>query len=165
MSSIPIVSIVGKSNSGKTTLLEKVIGELKRRGYRIATIKHHFHPGFEIDLPGKDTWRLAQAGSDIVILAAPDKIARIERLQQSLSLDEIVAQIHNVDIILTEGFKSAGKPAIEVLRAEQGVQPITNRNQLIALACDVEIQAEVPVFHLNDTSGITSFIEERLFKK
>lgn len=72
---IPIICVVGRSKSGKTTLLEKLIPELKRRGYRVATIKHHSHPGFEIDVPGKDTWRHAQAGSDHVIISAPDKVA------------------------------------------------------------------------------------------
>ena len=83
---IPILSIVGKSGSGKTTLLEKLIAELKRRGYRVATIKHHAHPGFEIDQPGKDTWRHAQAGSDHVVIAAPDKIASIRRLERDNQL-------------------------------------------------------------------------------
>ena len=101
---IPILSIIGKSGCGKTTLLEKLIAELKRRGYRVATIKHHSHPGFEIDQPGKDTWRHAQAGSDHVIIAAPDKIASIRRLSRPLTLDEIAAEIREVDIILTEGF-------------------------------------------------------------
>ena len=70
---VAILSIVGKSKSGKTTLVEKIIAELKRRNYRVATIKHHSHPGFEIDHPGKDSWRHAQAGSDHAVVAAPDK--------------------------------------------------------------------------------------------
>ncbi|MCU0489929.1 MAG: molybdopterin-guanine dinucleotide biosynthesis protein B, partial [Anaerolineales bacterium] len=74
----PILSIIGKSNSGKTTLLEKLIPELRQRGYRVATIKHHAHAGFEIDQPGKDTWRHAQAGSQVVVITAPDKLALIE---------------------------------------------------------------------------------------
>jgi len=75
---IPVVSIVGKSNSGKTTLLEKLIPELKRRGYRVATVKHDTH-GFEIDRPGKDTWRLAQAGADAVVISSGDKLALKDR--------------------------------------------------------------------------------------
>ena len=77
---IPVVCLVGRSGVGKTTLLEKLIPELKRRGYRVATVKHHSRPGFEIDRPGKDTWRHAQAGSDHVIIAAPDRVASIRRL-------------------------------------------------------------------------------------
>ena len=92
-SPVPVLSIIGKSGVGKTTILEKLIPELKSRGLKIATIKHHAHPGFDIDQPGKDTWRHAQAGSDLVIIAAPDKIATIQKLEQEKSLDEIFASI------------------------------------------------------------------------
>ena len=107
--SAPILSIIGKSKSGKTTLIEKLIPQLKAKGYRVGTIKHHSHPGFEIDFPGKDTWRHAQAGSDHVIIAAPDKVASIRTLEHELTVDEIAAMMDNVDIILTDGFKSCGE--------------------------------------------------------
>ena len=157
----PILSIVGKSGSGKTTLLEKLIPELKRRGYRVATVKHHSHPGFEIDQPGKDTWRHAQAGSDCVILSAPDKVATIRRLDQELNLDEIVASICDVDLILTEGYKRAGKPALEVLRAEHGLELICDPEQLAAAACDAPLEVDVPQFSLEDADGIVDWIERR----
>ena len=72
---IPLVTIIGKSGCGKTTLMEKLVVELKSRNYKLATIKHHSHRGFDIDKPGKDSWRFAQAGSDHVVIASPDKIA------------------------------------------------------------------------------------------
>ena len=159
---IPILCIVGKSHSGKTTLLEKLIPELKRRGYRVATIKHHTHPGFEIDQPGKDTWRHAQAGSDHVVIAAPDKIASIQRLERELSLDEITARIQDVDLILTEGFKRAGKLALEVVRAENGLQLICDPEQLFAVASDTPLETDAPQFDLEDISPIAGLIEERL---
>ncbi len=86
--------------------MEKLIAELKRRGYRVATIKHDVH-GFEIDQPGKDTWRHAQAGSDHVVIASPTRIAHIRRLNRELTLPEIIATIQDVDIILTEGTSGA----------------------------------------------------------
>lgn len=156
---IPIISIVGKSNSGKTTLLEKLIPEMKRRGYRLATIKHHTHPGFEIDQPGKDTWRHAQAGSDHVIIAAPDKIASIRRLKHELNLDEIAAQVTDVDLILTEGYKRAGKPAIEVVRLANGLELVSQPPQLIAIASDTRLDTTLPLFDLEDAAGIADFIE------
>lgn len=159
---IPILSIVGRSGSGKTTLLENIIVELKRRGYRLATIKHHAHSGFEIDQPGKDTWRHARAGSDLVIIAAPDKMATIRTLEHELTLDEIVAGIDGVDIILTEGYKQAGKPALEVVRAEVSTKPICNPDQLVALVTDTELDAEVPQFHLQDVNQIVDFITSQL---
>ena len=121
---IPVISVVGRSKVGKTTLLEKLIPELKRRGYRVATVKHHAHPGFEIDRPGKDTWRHAQAGSDHVVIAAPDKVAAVRRVTREPTLDEIVTTIDDVDIILTEGYKRAGKPKIEIVRAARHTEPI-----------------------------------------
>jgi len=157
---IPILSFVGKSGSGKTTLLEKLIPELKRRGYRIATVKRHAHPGFEIDVPGKDTWRHAQAGSDHVIIAAPDKIASIRRLERELTLDEIAAGISGVDLILTEGFKHAGKPAVEVVRAAAGLDLVSDADQRRALATDTRLEVTVPQFDLNDIRGIADWIEK-----
>jgi molybdopterin-guanine dinucleotide biosynthesis protein B len=161
---VPILSIIGKSGSGKTTLLEKLIPELKRRGYRLATIKHHAHAGFEIDQPGKDSWRHAQAGSDMVVITAPDKLALIERLEHELSLDEIAARISGVDLILTEGFKNAGKPAIEVLRQGRGLALVSEPDQLMAIASDAPLEASAPVFDLNDAVGIADFIERRYLK-
>jgi molybdopterin-guanine dinucleotide biosynthesis protein B len=155
----PILSIVGKSNSGKTTLLEKLIPALKRRGLRVATIKHHSHPVFEIDQPGKDTWRHAQAGSDQVILAAPDKIASIRRLERELSLDEIAAQITDVDLILTEGYKRAGKPAVEVLRGANGLERIANPEQLVALVSDAAPpESAIPQFGLEQSEALADWI-------
>lgn len=159
---IPVVSVVGKSNSGKTTLLEKLIPELKRRGYRVGTVKHHAHPGFEIDHPGKDTWRHARAGSDHVVISAPGKLATIRRVAEELTLDEILAEVQGVDIVLTEGYRLAGKPMIEVLRAERSRQPICNADELIALATDVPLDFPVPQFGLDDAPALVDLLE-RLF--
>ncbi len=153
-----LLSIVGKSGSGKTTLLEKLIPALKRRGLRVGTIKHHAHPGFEIDQPGKDTWRHAQAGSDHVVIAAPDKIASIRRLSAPLSVTEIAAGMGDVDIIITEGFKRAGLCAVEVLRAANGLEFVSDPAQLRAVAADVPLAVDVPQFDLNDAEGLADWI-------
>jgi molybdopterin-guanine dinucleotide biosynthesis protein B len=155
----PLLSIVGKSNSGKTTLLVKLIPELKRRGYRVAVIKHHTHPDFEIDQPGKDSWRYAQAKSDVVILASPGKIATIQKLDRELNLDEISERTPEVDIILTEGYKSAGKPSIEVVRAERSREIISDPEQLLAVATDTRLETGVLQFDIDDIENITNFIE------
>lgn len=159
----PIISIIGKSNSGKTTLLEKLLPALQQRGYRVAVIKHHAHAGFEIDQAGKDTWRFAQAGSDVVVIAAPDKLAMIERLPHELSLDELAQRLQNVDLILTEGFKRAGKPAIEVIRKERSLELIGDPNFTIAVASDTPLQTSLPVFNLDDAQAIAAFIAQKLF--
>ncbi len=163
-SSIPVLSIIGKSGAGKTTLIEKLIPQIKNLGLRVATIKHHAHPGFEIDQPGKDTWRHALAGSDLVVIAAPDKIAKIEKLEQEKTLDDILDEIQGVDIILTEGYKRAGKPSLEIVRLSQGVAIISSPEQLRAIATDTALDLAVPQFDLNDAQGISQWIV-RVFLK
>jgi molybdopterin-guanine dinucleotide biosynthesis protein B len=155
---IPIISIVGKSGAGKTTLLEKLIRELKRRGYRVATVKHDVH-SFEIDHPGKDTWRHAQAGSDHVVIASPARIAHIQRVERELTLPEIAATINDVDIVLTEGYKRGPAPKIEVSRAEKGNELLCTREELVAIATDQHFDMDVPQFELDDAAGLVDLIE------
>lgn len=158
---IPIVSIVGKSDSGKTTLICGLLPELKRRGYRVATIKHDVH-GFEIDKPGKDTWKHSQAGADIVIISSPAKIALLEKVSEELTLDQVMAKIANVDIIISEGYKRNDKPKIEVFRSAVHEAPLCGgEDNLIALASDVRLELGVPIFALDDYAGMADLIEKR----
>jgi molybdopterin-guanine dinucleotide biosynthesis protein B len=162
MPNTPILCIVGRSGSGKTTLLEKLIPELKRRGLRVATIKHHVHPGFEIDQPGKDSWRHAQAGSDHVFLVASDKVASIRRVDREPTLDEIAATIQGVEIILVEGYKWAAKPKIEVVRAARSTEIVSSPNELLAIVSDMHFPlSDIPRFDLNDVPGLADLIESR----
>lgn len=161
---IPLVSIVGKGGVGKTTLLVKLIGELKARGYRLAAIKHHAH-ATSLDSPGKDSWRLAEAGADAVIVASPVEVARFERFAREPTLAGIAGGIHNVDLILTEGFKREAAPKIEVVRAARGTDLITPPEELIAVASDLSLSLPVPCFDLEDLKGIASFIVERMSLK
>ena len=161
---IPLVTVIGKSGCGKTTLLEKLVAELKRRGYRLATVKHHSHRGFDIDQPGKDSWRFAQAGSDHVVIASPDKIASYRKIERELSLNEIAAGISDVDLILVEGYKQAEKPALEVLRAENSRELIGSREQRFAVAADFPLDLGVPHFGLDDVREIADLIEARFLK-
>lgn len=161
----PVVSVVGKSNTGKTTLLCKIIPELKERGINVATIKHDVH-GFDIDKPGKDTWKHGKAGSSTVVISSPTKIAMIEELEKEKSLDEIVERIENADIILTEGFKRENKPKIEVVRTELSSEPLCSEEEAIAIACD-DINfsyGSVPVYHWDDSKGLVDLLEEKFFR-
>jgi molybdopterin-guanine dinucleotide biosynthesis adapter protein len=162
---IPLVTFIGKSGCGKTTLLEKLVVELKRRGYRLATVKHHSHRGFDIDQPGKDSWRFAQSGSDHVIIASPDKIASYRKIEHELNLDEIAATISDVDLILVEGYKQAEKPALEVVRAENSRELIGSYKQRFAVAADIPLELGVPQFQLEDVQGIADLIEQRFLVK
>ncbi|MCB8814098.1 molybdopterin-guanine dinucleotide biosynthesis protein B [Desulfosporosinus shakirovi] len=160
-SQIPVISIVGgKSNSGKTTLLEKLIREAKRRGWRVATLKHDVH-GFEMDQPGKDTWRHDRAGADVVAISSPKRIAVLERVSDDQPLDEVLARIQGVDVIFTEGYKHADKPKIEVYRSAVHQQLYSKLEELIAIASDVEFDNGIPCFGLEDVQGICNLIESK----
>ena len=161
---IPIICVVGRSDVGKTTLLEKLIPELKRRGYRVGTIKHHAHPGFEIDHPGKDTWRHAQAGSDHVVIAAADKVSSVRLVDRELMLDEIAATISDVDLILAEGYKRTGELKIEVVRAARSTEPICTPEELLAVVSDVAVPFDGPRFELDDVIGLADLIEARFLR-
>jgi len=160
---IPIVSIVGKSGTGKTTLLEKLIVELRRRGYRVAVVKHDIHD-FEIDVPGKDSWRYAQVGSDAVVISAPRKMALIKRLEREMTLDEIALLVPEVDIILTEGYRRGKAPKIEVSRRARSNELLCSADELIAIAADQPFDLDVPQFDLDDVEGIVNLLEERFLK-
>ncbi len=157
---IPIISVVGKSGVGKTTFLEKLIAELKRRGLRVATIKHDVH-GFEIDRPGKDSWRLAQAGSDSVVIASPQRLALIKRLEREMALSEIAALLNDIDIILTEGYKRGDAPKIEVSRRERGGGLLCAPDELVAIVSDQPFDLDVPQFGLDDAGGIVDLLEKK----
>ena len=160
----PVVSIVGKSNVGKTTLLERLVVEIKRRGYCVATIKHDVH-GFDIDKPGKDSWRHAQAGSDAVVISSPQKLALIKKVDHDSSLDEILQLVGpNFDIILTEGFKQSHAPKVEVHRKEIGGELLCRPADLIAIATDEPLDSVAPQYGLDDAQGLTDLLEERFLK-
>ncbi len=159
----PVISVVGKSDAGKTTLLVKLLPELKRRGYRVATVKHDTH-GFDIDRPGKDTWRHAEAGADVVVISAPAKVAFIEKVAAELPLDAIAARIPNVDLIITEGYKRGNKPKIEVHRAAVSGEFLCTPDELLAVATDEPLDINVPCYDLDDAAGLVDLIEERIVK-
>ena len=159
----PIISVIGKSNSGKTTLIEKLLGELRRRGYRVATIKHSHH-SFEIDQPGKDTWRHLQAGSEATAISSPDKIVLMKPVTEELTLDEIAHLFgEDYDIILAEGFKQGKAPKIEVYRREVG-PPFDTVSKLIAIVTDDPLKTKTRQFSLQDVKGLADLLERGFIK-
>lgn len=167
----PVISIVAKSGTGKTTLLEKLIAELKRRGYRVGALKHDAHR-FDIDREGKDSWRLTQAGADTMVISSPAKMAMVKMNQDGYEpnvTDVIGAYFIDVDIVLTEGFKKNGFPKIEVNRKARS-QALLCRGEehdpaLIAVASDATFDIDVPVFDINDYKGISDLIEAGYLKR
>jgi molybdopterin-guanine dinucleotide biosynthesis protein MobB len=156
----PVISFVAAhSGSGKTTLLEKVIRILKARGCKLAVIKHDAHR-FEMDYPGKDTWKVAQAGADIVAISSPEKIAIIEKVEEEKSLDQVIASLAKVDIIITEGFKRSDKPKIEVFRSDVSDELFCKPQELIAVASDRKWDIGVPCYSLDDAEAIANAVLE-----
>ncbi|MBI5886576.1 MAG: molybdopterin-guanine dinucleotide biosynthesis protein B [Deltaproteobacteria bacterium] len=163
---VPVVSIIGTSGSGKTTLLEQVIARLKRRGWRVAILKHDAH-GFEIDREGKDSWRHKKAGAKTVALSSPDKFAVIRDTAVEWPPERIIASyLTDADIVITEGFKKGPFPKIEVVRAAHSKKPVCGKDPLLlAYVTDVALKGGVPVFGLDDYNGVTRFIEKEVLRK
>lgn len=166
----PVISIVAKSGTGKTTLLEKLIAEFKRRGYRVGALKHDAHR-FEIDREGKDSWRLTQAGADTMVITSRQKLAMVKMNQAENEppvSDLVEAYFSDVDIVLLEGFKKNSFPKIEVNRRACGRALLCRGEQhepkLIAVASDDRLDIDVPVFDINDDKGLCDLIEARYLK-
>ena len=159
----PVVLFVGISKSGKTTLLEKVIAELKRRGYSVATIKHAPH-SIDFDIPGKDSWRHFYAGSEATTLVSSSSIIFIKRMSEPVTLDDVIPLYgEDFDIILVEGFKGSAFPKIEVHRKAIG-QVLSNIKNIIAYATDEVLEKRSKQFALDDVSGLADFIEKSYLK-
>jgi molybdopterin-guanine dinucleotide biosynthesis protein B len=163
----PIITVVGFSNAGKTTIIEKLLPELKRRGYKVGTIKHAHH-GFAIDREGKDSWRHQQAGADITAVAGPRKIAMVINTPME-RLADIRYMMHGVDLIIAEGFKSARMPKVEVLRQAVHASPLFLEDpDLIAMVTDLDLVSPAAdrfaVFGLEDIPALADLIVARFLQ-
>jgi molybdopterin-guanine dinucleotide biosynthesis adapter protein len=159
--SAPVVSVVGNSGVGKTTFLEKLIAELKGRGYRVGAIKHDCHD-FEIDYPGKDSYRLREAGADVTVIASATESARIERYESPPNLGALCELVGDVDIVLTEGYRAASHLKIEVSRRDLGSELVSPLGELIGMVTDQPFDLTVPQFSLDDSAGVADLLESVL---
>ncbi|MEQ1792545.1 MAG: molybdopterin-guanine dinucleotide biosynthesis protein B [Nitrospira sp.] len=155
---VPIVSFVGRSNSGKTTLIERVIPELVRAGYRVATVKHAGH-GFDLDTEGKDSWRHKRAGASAVIVMSRGSLAMFADVPEEMKVEEIRDRFldGSYDLIIAEGWKSEGYLKIVVIREQVGEVPVSP-DGLLAVVSDKPIDLPVPVLDLNDVTGVAALI-------
>ncbi len=164
--SLPLFGIAGWSNSGKTTLIEKLAMHFSGEGLRVATIKHTHHK-FDIDAPGSDTARHRAAGAAETAIVSGSRLAVIEEIDSAgePSLEAVASRLRPADIVLVEGYKSANIPKIEVRRAAAAPEKLLSSSDplVLAIAADYEVDAHgKPVFDLNDVDGIAGVIVRTL---
>ncbi len=163
---IPIISIVGRSNTGKTTLIEKLVPEFSRRGYRVATIKYAAR-GFEIDREGKDSWRHKKAGAYKTILISPNEMALMEVFEREYSVEELIdLYIKDADIVLLEGHKNNPYPKVEVLRKD--VEPLPRygeKHMWIAVVGDKRPDVDTPHFQMDEIQKLADLLEDRYLRR
>lgn len=152
---IPMYSFAGYSNTGKTTFIEKLIAEFKSRGIRVGVLKHDSH-GFQMDHEGKDTWRFSQAGADMVAIASNTQFAVIEN--RGVSLEDALEAFHDVDLIITEGYKFRDHPKIAVYREASGNGLAGDPSEFLAVVTDTKLDLAIPQFPLDDPIPTADFI-------
>ncbi|MFZ5538852.1 MAG: molybdopterin-guanine dinucleotide biosynthesis protein B [Pseudomonadota bacterium] len=158
------IGFIGYSNTGKTTLIEKLIPLLAARGLRVSAIKHAHH-GFDMDRPGKDSYRYREAGAGQVLIATDERWALLtETPRRPATLETLLAQLAPCDLVIVEGFKSEGRiPRIEVRRTTNAEPPLFPGDpNVIAIAADHAVETSLPVLDLNDAAKIAAFIVQRL---
>ena len=154
-----VLCIVGRKGVGKTTLIERLVPELKRRGRRVATVKRPPHP-VEVDTPGTDSFRHFHAGADATLLYAEDKLVLFRRCDRLPEVGEIVSELlSESDLVLVEGHKSSGFPKIEVFRAGVHSSPLYHgQPDYLAIASDTPLDLGIPRVDLADPAAIADFI-------
>lgn len=165
---VKAVAFVARSGTGKTTLMERVLPELLRRGFRVGAMKHDAHR-FDIDHPGKDSYRLTEAGAGTMLITSAEKLALVKKHSESPSAEELVpSYFSNMDLVLVEGFRRSSFPKIELHRKGRNVPLICRGGNhdpgLMAVASDEPLELDVPVLNLNDLRNIADFIEEKLLR-
>jgi molybdopterin-guanine dinucleotide biosynthesis protein B len=160
----PVVCFVARSGTGKTTFLEKLIPHLKTRGLRIGVLKHHAH-ATAFDVPGKDSYRMAQAGADVVVGSCAVQVAVFHQRPGPTDPDTLVREhLNDVDLVLAEGFKHSRHPKIEICRAatvtDRAAGPVLqcDPHDLLAVVTDCPVEVSAPTFDLEDAAGIAEFL-------
>jgi len=159
-----IFGVTGWKNSGKTGLMERLITEFTARGLSVSSIKHAHH-SFDIDHPGRDSYRHRDAGARQVLLASRNRWALMHELrdEDEPSLGDLLKQLSPVDVVLIEGYKRDRHPKIEAHRKETGQPLIAPEDEtIVAVASDTPVEIDRPVLDLNDTAAIANFIAQYL---
>lgn len=163
----PILCFVGRSNSGKTTLVERLIPEFVRAGYRVATIKHAGH-GFDLDTEGKDSWRHKRAGASTVVVLSRGSLALFADVPEEIKVEEVRDRFVDaeIDLIIAEGWKSDDFPKIVVVRDRYGEVPVSPDGLLAVVSGGpIEAPAGVPLFDRDDVAGVSALIMRHFPKR
>jgi molybdopterin-guanine dinucleotide biosynthesis protein B len=156
-----VIGLAGWSGAGKTTLLTRVIPYLAERGLRVSVIKHAHH-GFDVDVPGKDSWRHREAGASEVLVSSTRRWALMHELRgaDEPRLPELLAKLARVDLVLIEGFKREPHRKIEVHRAANG-KPLLFPDDpgVVGIATDVAVETTLPTAHLDDIAAIAAMMQ------
>jgi molybdopterin-guanine dinucleotide biosynthesis protein B len=153
-----VFSIVGKSDAGKTTVIEGLIPELKRLGLTVGTIKHDVH-GFQMDHEGKDSYRHKTAGAAVTLISSPRQIGMVRDADRDHSISELLPLLAEVDIVLTEGYRLEDWPKIEVHRKELNRGLISGpEDGLMAVVTDEELSVSVPQFSFTGVAALACLL-------
>ncbi len=176
----PGIAFVGRHNSGKTTLIEQIISNLTTSGIDVATIKHHTHSDFDIDIPGKDSYRHKRAGASDVVISSPTKIARIRDVIEEKECTEIIDAMPGHDIVIVEGYRQSGLPIIEVMRKDnprdckfaenlddllgfgEKLVGIVSNIEKVSLFCE---KNSIPLFNFTDIEAISEFLKNNFVRR
>jgi molybdopterin-guanine dinucleotide biosynthesis protein B len=155
---VPILSFVGRSNSGKTTLIERVIPELVRNGYKVATVKHAGH-GFDLDTEGKDSWRHKLAGASAVIVMSKSSLAMFADVSDQMKVEDVRERYldSTYDLIIAEGWRSEDYPKIVVVRDQLGEVPVST-DGLLGVVSNKPVETQVPLLDPDDIPAVAALI-------
>ena len=160
---IPYIMITGYSNSGKTLVTRGLILQLTAKGYRVATVKHA-SKGYEVDVPGKDSWHFFREGAQQVVVVGQESYTRHIRVKAEPNLVDLLTSIQDVDIILVEGFKKYPGPKVQVYREGYSSSKLPMTDEVIALVEESCQDAEVPCFAIDELEQLANFIISRFLK-
>jgi len=163
--SIPILCFVGRSNSGKTTLIERLIPELVKAGYKVATVKHAGH-GFDLDTEGKDSWRHKRAGASTVMVLSKGSLAMFADVNDDIKVSELRDRFldQSLDLIIAEGWKSEGFPKIVVVRDQLG-EVLVSQDGMIAVLSNKKMDVDVPLIDPDDIPALAALIVRHFPKR
>ncbi len=162
---IPMISVIGYSDSGKTTLIEKLVPALKKMGFRVGAIKHSVHQS-RFDVKGKDSWRFYEAGADAVVVSSADNIAVFKRKEENSGekyseLPELMTYFNDMDIVIAEGYKKGNHPKIEVYRSGDNAPICEKDGRVFVLVSDLPVKTDIPVYGADEVEKLAELIKDR----